>query len=218
VSNKRTLIAVAVAASVALWLFSGREEPPPPAEPAAQRPSRPPPGPPSRQAPAAQPRFDYAAPRPPQGWQPDAGRSAEGDWARGEGEYADPAFGWSNAPNYRFRPLTEGDRRRMGSPEVAPYGSARPQAAMPPSNSWADGRYRFRTAPGGEGATGRYASPYEVPQWGTEGWSTDPDYAEKWDLPPMRESGPRRQPYRAPPGRQMYPSLDGPSNRSFTSL
>jgi hypothetical protein len=218
VDTKRVLIALAVLTALALWLFGGKDEPAPPTQQAAKTAPQQVPRqytPPSR---TAEPRFDYRAPSPPQTQQPYPttpwSDTRPGTW----GEYASPADGWSNAPNYRFRPLTEGDRRRMASPDAAPYSSPPTGPRAPDSGSWADGRYRFPSPATGTGAAGRYEPPYEVPRWGTGTWGTEPDYAEQGRLPSWSDPRPPRQPYRDPPGRNMYPSLDAAPDRTFTSL
>jgi hypothetical protein len=216
VNTKRVMIAVLLIGGLARWFFGGEDTPVPPAEPppASTQKNTAIPRAPS----IPEPRHEYGVARrlaPPTSY-PDPARQPTPPGAWSERSY--PADTYTDTRGYRFRPLTEGDRRRMGTPDAAPYGSLPPYGSAPPesaapSGPWADGRYRSRPSTPGEASTGRYEPPYPVPSWGSE-----PDYAEQWDYPPWREPERSRQPDREPPARRMLPSLDWPSDRTFTSL
>lgn len=217
-NTKQIVIAMLVVGGLAMWLLGGDDEPIPPAASPPQQPSRQyapvvpaqPPGQTRSRPRTPEPRFDYDTARRP--WQqepfpnPNLQPAPPGYW--GETQYQTDTR--SDTRGYQFRPLTEGDRRRMGTPDSVPYRSAPPQPPAP-YGTWADGRHRFRS-PALEGKAERYEPPYQVPAWGAE-----PDYAEQWDLAPWQDPALGPQPYRDPPARRMLPSLDWSSDRTFTA-
>jgi hypothetical protein len=165
---------------------------------------------------ADEPHFDYA-PTPPSWGQgpygPPAARSAPEGTGFADSDRTDIGPG-TDSSAFRFRPLSERDRQRMGIPEPVPYESrpSPPAAPAEPYGSWAQRQFRFRPSAPREGAEGRYEAPYQMPPWGA-----DPDYVERWDLPPDRYPAPPSQPFPGSPAQRMLPSLDRPSDRTVTA-
>lgn len=213
-NTKQVIIGTLLVGGLAMWFLGGEDETVPPAEAPPQQASR-------QYAPLVpaqprppEPRYDYGMANPPRGQAlyPDPGFQAPPPGYRGENPYQ--ADAWSDTRGYRFRPLTERDRRRMATPEAEPYRSVPPPATSPaaPYGPWSDGQYGFRQSAPPAGTAGRYEPPYQVPSWGAT-----PDYAEQWDLVPWGEPAPGPQPYRDPPARRMLPSLDWPPDRTLTA-
>jgi hypothetical protein len=209
-----------MAGAATVFFLGGEDEPAPPAEPQ----QRPLPQSPARQAapfppgraPTTHPWYDYGTTSVPGGQGPYGGLGAQqapdGSWSTDP--YQTHAWPGTDSDAYRFRPLTERERQRIGIPEPAPIQSVSPRTAAPaaPYGSWGQRGYRFRPYAPREGTGGRYEPPYRVPAWGPEA-----DYVERWDLPPDRYPGPAPQPSWDPPSRRMLPSLDEFANPTFTA-
>jgi hypothetical protein len=199
VNTQQVMIAMLLLGGLALWYFGGDDRPAPPATQA----QRPPPYPPAlapRRAPPPEPRHDYAPPAT--AWDPaPLGRS----------EPRAPADPWAGpgGDGFRFRPLNDSDRRR-GAPRAAPTPAPRMAAPYAPRDQ---GGYRFRPETPRPGGASRYQAPYPGPG-GTEPEPLD-HWVEQWDPPP----GPRppAPPAWEAPANRMLPSLDWPSDRTFTA-
>jgi hypothetical protein len=215
------MIAALLVGGFALWLLGDDDQPPPPEDATASAPIQRPTARPSHRTPA--PSYDYpaaAAPQPYRETTPWGSRRQDPEfapfdsppWDRGQAN----AWPGGNVDTYRFRPLTERERQRMGSPEALSYrpsATAAPgYAAGPPIGSWSQGDYRNRTYAPGPNDNARYPRDERIYPWEAE-----PDYADRWDQPPSSRPRQPRQPEWQPPSHRMYPSLDWTSDRTLTA-
>lgn len=217
------LIAAVLPVITIMWM---RDDSPPPAEPEsgpAQSESRIPKGLERVRPPAA---------RPPA---PSAPYPAWRDAPRAETfEPREPA-----PETWRFRPLSERERRRFeqqsgyyyGAPYTPPRYEERageqrrpyeprrsprgfdmdPMSPEPWRQGWGNEGYSFRPQAPSPRSRGRWQGPYSAPLRGR---------AYPQDAPPIFDQGnqwgatPRRSP---PPSHRMYPSLDQPGHRRLTA-
>ncbi len=214
------MIAALLVGGLALWLLGDDDQPPPPEDATAPAaPQRPTARLPHR---TPTPSYDYPIAAPPQPYRdtaPWASRRPVPEFAPFDSpprdRYQADAWPGGNVEAYRFRPLTERDRQRMGSPEALPYRSpataAQGYAAGPLTGPW-ERDYRVRTYVPGPDDNGRYPRDQRIYPWEAE-----PDYAERWDQPPRVRPRQPRQPDWQPPSHRMYPSLDWASDRTLTA-
>ena len=209
-NTRQIAIVTLLVGGLAFWFSGGDDDGVPPVEPPARQAPR-------QHAPVVpslpelqEPRFDYgiAGTFRNQGPYPDT-RAGATPYGSGYGAQSYP-YGWPEASSWRFRPLNERERRRMGMPEPG-FDSLPPQTTYQtsPYRPGDQAPYRFRS-PGG-----RYEGPYPTPQ--TPRWDTAPDYAERWELPPQHEPIPSPQPSWDHPSRRMLPSLDWSPDHRFSA-
>jgi hypothetical protein len=213
VNTKQVVIATLMVGGLAIWLFGGEDKHAPPAEtPALQAPRPQAPVVPSR-PPLAEPQYDYGITGAPSDQAPYPDRRLRSAPRESWGENPYQTDSWADTRGYQFRPLNEGDRRRMGSRETTPWRPAPPQTTTPGAyGPRGESSYGSHSPAPWEGTSGRYEAPYGAPAWGPE-----PDYAEQWDLPSWREPAPSPQRSRDPPARRMLPSLDWSADRTITA-
>jgi hypothetical protein len=139
---------------------------------------------------------------------------------------------------YRFRPLNERERRRMGQPSAGAYSESYgvprydvpqddwgrpppptvprdygmdPMAPEPWQQGWGSEGYSFRPVAPSSRSNGRWQGPYSAPR---------PSRPYPPDAPPPVDEGiqwgatPRRLPL---PSRHLYPALDRPDDRRLTA-
>lgn len=122
---------------------------------------------------------------------------------------------------YRFRPLSDSEKRRLGieSPakyEAPAYRAPEPAPAAPsygtrpvyPQRGF--GGYSFRPLEQAPGAAGRWQGPYPDPAW-----AEDRGFVDRHQVDPSPQWGATPPP--RPPIHQMYPSLDLAAGRTLSA-
>lgn len=153
--------------------------------------------------------------------------SARGGYGHGYGDGPSSSVGYPLAQQaydptegYRFRPLSESEKRRYGIESRAQYeppAYRAPESAPTPSYGTRPvypqrgfGGYSFRPLEQVPGASGRWQGPYPDPTWGEQRGFVDQhrvDPSPQWGAtPPPR-----------PPIHQMYPSLDVADGRTLSA-
>lgn len=198
------MIAALLIGGLALWLLQDDDRSIPPEETATPTPPQRSTARPSYRTPTSSDDYPMAAePQPHRETPPWADRwpapeSAPFDSPPRDTYQAD-IWPRADAEAYRFRPLTERDRRRMGALPYRSPVTATPGYPAAPTEPWLDDH-------------GRYPRDQRIYPWEVE-----PDDADRWDQPPGTRPKQPRQPDWQPPSHRMYPSLDWASDHTLTA-